>query len=353
VWDHNPDIELGMISYLGLPLRWPGGEIFGTICILDTKHNSYSGVYRDLLERFRDSIQLHLESIYRNSQQAGQLQQAEEHVRTLSQAIEQSPVSVMITDTDGNIEYVNRGFEQITGFSAHEVTGKNSDLLRCEETPSGQYRELCQALYEGNSWEGEFQNQRKNGETYWEYGHIAPVLDADGRTRHYLAVKADITKQKQQERQIQYQTNFDSLTDLPNRFLSLDRLAQLINESHRTGNRAAALFLDLDDFKKINDSLGHEVGDLLLIQAAARIRSAVRKGDTVGRLGGDEFIVLMGGLTDPTDASFMAETLLARFRSPFLLEDRELILTTSVGIALYPDDGYTPAELLRNSDTAM
>jgi diguanylate cyclase (GGDEF)-like protein len=130
-------------------------------------------------------------------------------------------------------------------------------------------------------------------------------------------------------------------------------LTQLINESHRTGNRVAVLFLDLDDFKKINDSLGHEVGDQLLIQAASRIRGAVRKGDTVGRLGGDEFIVLLGGLTDPSDARFMAESLLTRFRVPFLLDDRELILTVSVGIALYPDDGYTPAELLRNSDTAM
>jgi diguanylate cyclase (GGDEF)-like protein/PAS domain S-box-containing protein len=353
VWDHNPDIELGMISYLGLPLTWPGGEIFGTICVLDSKRNDYADSYRSLLERFRDSIQLQLEIIYQNSQQAGQLQLAEEHVRTLSQAIEQSPVSVMITDTDGRIEYVNRGFEQITGYSASEVMGKSPGILQSGRTPPGRYRELWQALVSDGSWEGEFENRRKNGETFWEYAHIAPVLDADSNIQHYLAVKVDITKQKVQEKQIRYQATFDSLTDLPNRFLSLDRLTQLINESHRTGNRVGVLFLDLDDFKKINDSLGHEAGDQLLIQAATRIRGAVRKGDTVGRLGGDEFIVLLGGLTDPSDARFMAESLLSRFRVPFLLEDRELILTASVGIALYPDDGYTPAELLRNSDTAM
>jgi diguanylate cyclase (GGDEF)-like protein/PAS domain S-box-containing protein len=352
-WDHNPDIELGMISYLGLPLSWPNGEIFGTICILDTKRNEYSTTYRSLLERFRDNIQLHLKIIHQNSQQAGQLRLAEEHLRTLSQAIEQSPASVMITDTDGKIEYVNRGFEHITGYSAAEVKGKDPSILQSGETPSGCYRELWQTLSGGGSWQGELENRRKNGETFWEYAHIAPVLDAKGDTIHYLAVKADITKQKLQEKQIQYQATFDSLTDLPNRFLSLDRLTQLINESHRSGKRVAVLFLDLDDFKKINDSLGHEAGDQLLTQAAMRIRSAVRKGDTVGRLGGDEFIVLLGGLSDPTDARFMAETLLARFRVPFLLEDRELVLTASVGIALYPDDGYTPAELLRNSDTAM
>jgi diguanylate cyclase (GGDEF)-like protein/PAS domain S-box-containing protein len=352
-WNHNPDIELGMISYLGLPLTWPGGEVFGTICILDIKRNEYSDTYRSLLERFRDSIQLHLEIIYQSSQQAGLLRQAEEHVRTLSQAIEQSPVSVMITDTNGKIEYVNRGFEQITGYDAIEVKGKDPSILQSGKTPPGSYRELWQTLADGGSWQGEFENRRKNGEIFWEYAHIAPVLDANGETKHYLAVKADITKQKQQEKEIQYQATFDSLTGLPNRFLSLDRLSQLISESHRTGKRVAVLFLDLDDFKKINDSLGHETGDQLLMQAATRIRSAVRKGDTVGRLGGDEFIVLLGGLSDPSHARYMAETLLARFRIPFLLEDRELVLTVSVGVALYPDDGYTPTELLRNSDTAM
>jgi diguanylate cyclase (GGDEF)-like protein/PAS domain S-box-containing protein len=353
VWDHNPDIELGMISYLGLPLTWPGGEMFGTICILDTKRNEYSNTYRSLLERFRDSIQLHLEIIYQSSRQAGELRQAEEHVRTLSQAIEQSPVSVMITSTDGKIEYVNRGFEHITGYSASEVMGLSPNILQSGKTPPGRYRELWQTLSGGGAWQGEFENRRKSGEVFWEYAHIAPVLDANGDTKHYLAVKADITKQKVQEKQIQYQATFDPVTDLPNRFLSLDRLTQLINESHRTGRRVAVLFLDLDDFKKINDSLGHEAGDQLLIQAAMRIKNAIRKGDTVGRLGGDEFIVLLGGLTDPSDARFMAETLLTRFRTPFRLDDRELVLTASVGIALYPDDGYTPTELLRNSDTAM
>jgi diguanylate cyclase (GGDEF)-like protein/PAS domain S-box-containing protein len=353
LWDHNPDIELGMISYLGLPLTWPSGEIFGTICILDIKHNAYSETYRTLLERFRDTIQFSLNSIYSNSQQAGQLQQAEEHIRTLSQAIDQSPVSVMITDTNGKIEYVNQGFERITGYSASGVIGENSSLLRSGLTAPSHYRELWQTISSGNSWEGEFQNQKKNGEAFWEYAHIAPVCDAEGRIRHYLAVKADITKQKQQELQLQHQANFDNLTDLPNRFLSMDRLTLLINESQRNNQHVAVLFLDLDDFKKINDSLGHEVGDQLLMQAGSRIRETVRKGDTVGRLGGDEFIVLLGGLTEPADARFMAENLLASFRDPFILDGRESVLTVSVGISLYPNDGHTPVELLRNADTAM
>jgi diguanylate cyclase (GGDEF)-like protein/PAS domain S-box-containing protein len=353
LWNHNPDIELGMISYLGMPLTWPSGEIFGTICILDVKNNAYSTTYRALLERFRDTIQFSLESIYRNSQQAGQLHQAEEHIRTLSQAIDQSPVSVMITDTNGKIEYVNNGFERITGYRASEVIGENSSLLRSGLTAPSHYRELWQTISSGNSWEGEFQNQKKTGEAFWEYAQIAPVHDAEGRIRHYLAVKADITKQKQQEMLLQHQANFDNLTDLPNRFLSMDRLTLLIDEGQRNNRSVAVLFLDLDDFKKINDSLGHEVGDQLLMQAGSRIRDTVRKGDTVGRLGGDEFIILLGGLTEPTDARFMAKNLLASFQEPFILDGRETVLTASLGIAVYPNDGDTPVELLRNADTAL
>ncbi len=354
LWNSNPDIELGMISYLGLPLIWPNGDIFGTICILDIKHNAYSKTYRTLLERFRDNIQFSLESVYKNSQQTGQLQQAEEHILTLSQAIDQSPVSVMIVDTNGKIEYVNNGFERITGYSASDVVGKNSNLLQSGLTPASHYRELWQTISNGNNWDGEFQSRRKNGEIFWEYAQIAPVQDAEGRIRHYLAIKADITKQKQQEMQIQHQTNFDTLTDLPNRFLCMDRLKQLIIDAQHSNKCVAVFFLDLDDFKRINDSLGHEVGDQLLKQAAARIQNTMcNKDDMVGRLGGDEFIVLQGGLTEPSEARFMADNLLTCFRDPFLLDSRMLVLTVSVGIALYPDDGHAPVELLRNADTAM
>ncbi len=354
LWNSNPDIELGMISYLGLPLIWPNGDIFGTICILDIKHNAYSKTYRTLLERFRDNIQFSLESVYKNSQQTGQLQQAEEHILTLSQAIDQSPVSVMIVDTNGKIEYVNNGFERITGYSASDVVGKNSNLLQSGLTPASHYRELWQTISNGNNWDGEFQSRRKNGEIFWEYAQIAPVQDAEGRIRHYLAIKADITKQKQQEMQIQHQTNFDTLTDLPNRFLCMDRLKQLIIDAQHSNKCVAVFFLDLDDFKRINDSLGHEVGDQLLKQAAARIQNTMcNKDDMVGRLGGDEFIVLQGGLTEPSEARFMADSLLTCFRDPFLLDSRMLVLTVSVGIALYPDDGHAPVELLRNADTAM
>lgn len=278
---------------------------------------------------------------------------AEEQIRTLSLAIEQSPVSVLITDADANIEYVNSAFEKVTGYKAEEVIGANPRLLKSGNTPDKQYRKLWDAISSGESWEGEFENRKKNGETFWEHAHFAPVVDTNGKIQHYLAVKEDVTMRKKQEDRILHQAHFDALTNLPNRFLALDRLSQLINEAKRDEELVAVMFLDLDDFKKINDSLGHETGDKLLIEAAARLSHIVRGGDTVGRLGGDEFIVILGGITDTNDAHHTAENLLNRFRDAFHIDGRELILTVSIGIAIFPQDGDSASDLLRNADSAM
>ncbi|MCW8964595.1 MAG: EAL domain-containing protein [Gammaproteobacteria bacterium] len=277
----------------------------------------------------------------------------ENRLRTLSQAIEQSPVSVVITDPDARVEYVNGTFERVSGYRSAEIIGQHTRKLQSGKTPQTVYEELWQCITNGKAWQGEFQNRKKNGELYWEHAHIAPVLDDSGETIHYLAVKEDISLRKQQEEHILHQAHFDSLTDLPNRFLSLDRLSQLLNEARRTNNLVAVLFLDLDDFKKVNDTMGHDTGDKLLVEAASRLHDMVRSGDTVGRLGGDEFILLLGGITHAADASQVAESLLDLFRDPFCIDGRELLLTASVGIAVYPNDGDNSTELLRNADSAM
>ena len=300
--------------------------------------------------------------IYRNGQIVGAVvnfrditerKQAEKRIRTLLQAVEQSPVSVVMTDTDGNIEYVNQAFELATGYQATEVIGKNPRILKSDLTPASHIRDLWQSLISGRSWQGELQNRKKNGQLFWERAYVAPVVDDFGNTSHYLAVKEDITLQKQQEAKIIHQANYDSLTDLPNRFLTLDRLSQIIKEARRSQHKAAVLFLDLDDFKKINDSMSHEAGDKLLVKAAERLKDSVRIDDTVSRLGGDEFIILLGNLHSEEEVYPVAEKLLKCFRKAFLLDGRELILTASIGIAIYPNDGDNPAELLRNADTAM
>jgi diguanylate cyclase (GGDEF)-like protein/PAS domain S-box-containing protein len=278
---------------------------------------------------------------------------AQQNIRTLSMAIEQSPVSVVISDTDGDIEFVNTAFENITGYSASEAIGMNLLHLNSDGNAHSHNNEIWQLLSSGSEWQGELLCRKKNGEMFWENSHYVPVINDNGQIGHYLAVKEDITVRKQQELQILQQAHFDSLTDLPNRFLSLDRLSQLLSEAERNNEKVAVLFLDLDDFKKINDTLGHETGDKLLVEAAARIHSALRSGDTVGRLGGDEFLVLLGGLEDGIDARPVTEKLLGTFKHPFRINGRELIQSTSIGVAVYPDDGDNASELLRKADSAM
>lgn len=279
--------------------------------------------------------------------------QTEETIRTLSQAMEQSPVSIVITDLDGRIEYVNRGFERTSGYTAVEAQGQHTSILSSGKTKPEVYTDLWNTIQSGQSWQGEFQNRRKDGSLFWEYAHISPIFDGQGRIRHYLGVKEDVTLRKVQEEKILHQAHYDSLTGLPNRFLALDRLSQIVRTAQRENHLSAVLFLDLDDFKKVNDTLGHEVGDQVIEEAAHRVRESIRENDTVGRLGGDEFIVLLAHLHERVDAQRVAEKILSAFRTVFKLGDREILLTASIGIAIYPDDGDTSKILLRNADTAM
>lgn len=179
------------------------------------------------------------------------------------------------------------------------------------------------------------------------------VRDAQGNAIRTVGTHVDISEKKRQEAHILRQAHYDGLTGLPNRFLAMDRLAQLLKEASRDVSKVAILFLDLDGFKRVNDTLGHETGDRLLVQAAERLQSVVREGDSVCRLGGDEFVVLLRNLGELTDARTVASSLISQFRHPFSLDERELVVTTSIGIAVYPSDGITPTELLRNADTAM
>ncbi|MBT3360708.1 MAG: EAL domain-containing protein [Rhodospirillales bacterium] len=278
---------------------------------------------------------------------------AEDDVRKLSLAVEQSPASVMITDPTGVIEYVNPKFVDVTGYSAEEVMGKSPQILNSGYTPPEYYRELWETVLAGREWRGEFHNKKKNGENFWEYASVSPIKDHNGEITHLLAVKEDITVRKQHEEQLLQQMNYDNVTDLPNRVLGLDRLTQALARSHRNNTTVALLFIDLDRFKNVNDTLGHSAGDRLLKEAGLRLCECIRGGDTVARLGGDEFTIILPDLQSPNNAEHVAEKVHSAFTQPFFIEGQELFVTASIGITVYPMDADAPHALMQNADAAM
>lgn len=279
--------------------------------------------------------------------------QAEERLRKLSQAVEQSPVSVIITDLDGAIEYVNPKFEEVTGYQLDEVRGCNPRVLKSGHTAQGEYRILWDTIRRGDIWRGEFLNRRKNGELFWEYASISPIRNMQGEVDHFLAVKEDITVRKEYEQRLLYQESYDALTELPNRMLAADRVGQALAHARREGRSVGVVSLDLDSFKTINDSLGHGSGDELLLQLARRLIAAMREGDTVARLGGDEFLMVLADLATPEDAERVLDKVRAVFARPFAVEDKSIYVTASMGVTVAPDDSEDVHILLRNADAAL
>ena len=278
---------------------------------------------------------------------------AEDHADTLSKALEQSPMSVIITDKHGIVEYVNSTFERSSGLCTKEITGQPISRLRSDKIPDYIYDNLVKDVASGKSWQGEMERVKLDGQICWEQVHVSPITDSNHNINHYLVVKNDITQQKEQEQKILYQAHFDSLTGLANRFLALEKLDFMLIQAKRYQEKIAVIFLDFDDFKKVNDTLGHQQGDQLLIEAAQRLKSTVRESDIVGRLGGDEFIILIHLSPDFSAVSLVANKILDQFREPFVLNDREFISTVSIGIATYPDDALTADEILQQADCAM
>jgi diguanylate cyclase (GGDEF)-like protein/PAS domain S-box-containing protein len=276
-----------------------------------------------------------------------------ENLRKLSQAVEQSPASVIITDTTGAIEYVNPKFVEVSGYALEDVLGKNPRILKSDKTPEDVYEALWQTITAGQEWRGEMINRKKNGDLYWESVSISPIKTPDGAITHFLAVKEDISLRKEYEKRLIQQANFDEVTGLPNRVLALDRLEQALARGVRQNHKVGLLFIDLDRFKYVNDTLGHHTGDRILKEAGARIRRCMRAADTVARLGGDEFTVIVPDLQAGIDVEPIAQKILESFDQPFYLGGREIFLTPSIGITIWPDDGSLPDELMRNADTAM
>ena len=277
----------------------------------------------------------------------------EEKLRKLSRAVEQSPASVVITDKSGAIEYVNPKFVELTGYTPSEAIGKNPRILKSGYTSDDDYRKLWGEISAGKEWRGEFYNRRKNGEMFWGAAVISPITGEDGKTTHYLSVTEDITLRKEYEERLLFQANFDGLTKLPNRTLFFDRLTSAIATARRQKRIVALLFIDLDRFKGVNDTLGHTIGDSLLKRAAERLSKCVREADSMARLGGDEFAVLLQDVKHPQDASIVAKKIIETLSAPFSMVGREIFVGASIGITVFPGDGNDSMEMLRNADVAM
>ncbi len=286
---------------------------------------------------------------------------AEKELRKLGRALDQSPASVVIMDTRGIIEYVNAKFEEVSGYTPQEVIGKKHSILKNGDKSGEEYVQMWKRLEAGKEWRGVFHNKRKDGSLYWESAHISPVRGEDGEVAYFIGVNEDITKRRRDEAQILYQANYDLLTGLPNRTLLMERLRQNVLQAHRSHMEFAVLFIDLDRFKAVNDLYGHVVGDELMKAAASRLHAEFRETDTVARFGGDEFVVILQGVSSADVVAVIARKIIDILSQPFTLGERKISIGASVGITLFPDDvdagdrdtDSVVGALLSNADMAM
>ncbi|MCD1600207.1 EAL domain-containing protein [Rheinheimera aquimaris] len=281
------------------------------------------------------------------------LRTSADYLRLAHKVIDASLDGIMITDHDGIIQSVNPSFCSITGYSLQEVLGQSPRLLSSGLHQTEFYRDMWQVLLQHGHWQGEIWNKRKNGELYPQWLTITAIRNEQQQISQFAAIFADITERKQQEQKIHQLAYIDELTGLANRRMFFDRLQLSLANAHRHNHQLAVLFLDLDLFKRINDTLGHQAGDQALKEVARRISETVREGESVARLGGDEFTILLPEISQTDPLECLARRLIKQIEKPVRMLDQEFFLTTSIGIAVYPQDGANAEQLVKHADVAM
>ena len=279
--------------------------------------------------------------------------QSEQRLKQAAAVFESTKEGVMITDVNAIIIAVNRAFSSITGYTEDESIGQRAGFTKSGFHDKNFYQDMWESIQQQGFWEGEVIDRRKSGETYPKWLTISTVTNEQSQIINYVGVFNDITQLKETEQRLKHISQHDFLTNLPNRLLFEDRLDHALSRCHRDKSQLALLFLDLDRFKNINDSLGHVIGDHLLIEVAKRIDSLLREEDTLARLGGDEFIILLESLSNQCQAAAVAQKVITALENPFSVEGHELYISSSIGISTYPLDGIEPMQLLKNADTAM
>ncbi|HET7125476.1 MAG TPA: EAL domain-containing protein [Lysobacter sp.] len=312
---------------------------------------TWVGVRGRAVERDADGRVLHIAGTARNITRMRQVdrerQIAAEVLRSMNEA-------VSVLDRDFRFISINPAFTRMTGYSEAEVIGRGAEILNTSQHEPEFYQSMRRHLAEHGSWSGEMWQQRKDGEEFLCVVEANAVRDANGRPQFFIGVISDITHRKRAEQELRYLANFDTLTNLPNRTLLAERLSRAIVRARRQEGRIAVLFLDLDRFKDVNDSLGHAAGDRILRAAALRLQSTIGEQHTVARLGGDEFTVVLENLSGPDDADRAAREIIMAFEAPLQIDDlQEISISPSIGISLYPDHAQVPTDLLKHADTAM
>jgi len=336
------------------------------LTVTELRHGTkryFTGIVRDItmrkdaenaLKKAHDELEMRVEERTRElTQEISERHRAEDGLRLSGEVIESLAEGVAIINQDFLITSVNPAFSVISGYSPKDLLGHCPINHAALSKGGAHYEQMWEGLITRGCWDGEFWNIQKDGTHYAERLSVTTITNPDDDVRQFAAIISDITKRKQDEERILYQANYDNLTKLPNRTLFHDRLEQGIVNMRRNNKSLGLLFIDLDGFKLVNDTLGHDMGDILLKEAATRLSECVRDGDTVARLGGDEFTIIMPGLDEHVNAPIVAQRVLQALSTPFLLGGNETFVSGSIGIALFPEDADNAADLLKNADSAM
>jgi len=278
---------------------------------------------------------------------------AEQELHRAATVFEAASEGIVITDADNKIQTVNSSFTEITGYSMAEVIGKSPSVLKSGRQDGEFYREMWEQLLASHRWQGEVLNRRKDGTIYPQSLSVVALVDSRNTIQNFVALFSDITIKKKNEELLKQQATIDALTGLPNRQLFHDRLSRALLHSKRLESRFALFFIDLDKFKNVNDTLGHTAGDLLLKQVSQRIQNVTRVSDTVARIGGDEFTIILNNISKNEDAARVAQIIIEAVSEPYVLNGQVATIGASIGIALYPKDGSEQTILINNADSAM
>jgi len=343
-WEFFKDLaaRAGLVSSWSQSIYSASGKVLGTFSVYHRTKCAPSEGDIELIENAANLAGIAIDR--KHSEDAQQL---------ASLVYQNSAEAMMISDANNQIVAINPAFSQVTGYSFEEVRGKNVKMLSSGRHNEIFYQAMWHSINTSGHWQGEIWDQRKNGEVFPEWLTINAIYNQDGSVHRYVAIFSDISERKQTEELIWKQANYDPLTDLPNRRMFRDRLEQEIKSAHRAGVLLALLFIDLDLFKEVNDTLGHDFGDLLLQDAARRISACVRESDTVARLGGDEFMVILSQLPDTSPIEKIAQNIIEKLAEPYYLGNDTAYVSASIGITIYPSDAVEAEQLVRNADQAM